>query len=214
MVPKLYKAQAKRELTEEQRITLNMGGTLAPTAPPAGIAGTGIAVFAQVSAHTQHRDAPPPPPETYGAYAKKSEESGGVIAMIDLLVKDLEKEMTEAKTEEKDAQADYEKAMSDSSSKRAADSKTLADKEGTKANMEADLESIKEGKASTAKELQATARYIHSLHLDCDWLLKYFDMREAARAGEADSLGSGKAVLSGADFSLLQLSSGRFLSRT
>merc|ERR1719388_736175 len=47
--PKLYKAPPKRELTEEERITLNNGGTLAPTAPPTGIAGTGIAVFAQVA---------------------------------------------------------------------------------------------------------------------------------------------------------------------
>merc|ERR1719269_239570 len=37
--PKLYKPPPKRELTEEERITVNMGGTLAPTAPPAGIAG-------------------------------------------------------------------------------------------------------------------------------------------------------------------------------
>merc|ERR1719379_1322252 len=36
--PKLYKPPPKRELTEEERITLNMGGTLAPTNPPGGIA--------------------------------------------------------------------------------------------------------------------------------------------------------------------------------
>merc|ERR1719238_1520773 len=42
--PKLYKPPPKRELTEEERITLNMGGTLAPTNPPGGIAGTGIAM--------------------------------------------------------------------------------------------------------------------------------------------------------------------------
>merc|ERR1719272_361731 len=30
--PKLYKAPPKRELSEDERITLNMGGTLAPTA--------------------------------------------------------------------------------------------------------------------------------------------------------------------------------------
>jgi len=40
--PKLYKPPPKRELSEEERITLNMGGTLAPTNPPGGIAGTGI----------------------------------------------------------------------------------------------------------------------------------------------------------------------------
>merc|ERR1719482_1793699 len=33
--PKLYKPPPKRELSEEERITLNMGGTLAPTNPPA-----------------------------------------------------------------------------------------------------------------------------------------------------------------------------------
>merc|ERR1719473_1270635 len=32
--PKLYKAPPKRELSEEERITLNMGGTLAPTEAP------------------------------------------------------------------------------------------------------------------------------------------------------------------------------------
>merc|ERR1719456_579907 len=40
--PKLYKPPPKRELTEEERITLNMGGTLEPTPPPGGIAGTGV----------------------------------------------------------------------------------------------------------------------------------------------------------------------------
>merc|ERR1719478_2130429 len=32
--PKLYKAPPKHELSEEDRITLNMGGPLAPTAAP------------------------------------------------------------------------------------------------------------------------------------------------------------------------------------
>merc|ERR1719380_211057 len=116
--PKMYKAPPKREMTEEERLTVNMGGTLAPTAPPAGIAGTGIEL-------AQDHVAPPPPPESFKAYAKKSEESNGVIAMIDLLVKDLDKEMTESKTEEKDAQEAYEKAMADAKEKRAQDSKSL-----------------------------------------------------------------------------------------
>merc|ERR1719163_776981 len=88
--PKLYKAPPKKELTEEDRQTLAAGGTLAPTAAPGGIAGTGVTVLSQIKDHS----APPPPPEAPGAYKKKSEESGGVIAMIDLLVKDLDKEIT------------------------------------------------------------------------------------------------------------------------
>jgi len=47
--PKLYKAPPKRELTDEDRATLAAGGTLAPTAAPGGIPGTGVTVLAAVS---------------------------------------------------------------------------------------------------------------------------------------------------------------------
>jgi len=169
----------------------------------------GAAAFfqlAEVKAHQQ--DAPAPPPATAGAF-KKSEESSGVLAMIDLLVKDLNKEMTEAQANEKDSQADYETAMQDSAAKRASDSKTLTDKNASKASVQEDLETNKEEKASTTKELMATGSYIASLHAECDWLLQYFDVRKDARAGEIDSLKNAKSVLSGADFSLVQ--SGRSL---
>merc|ERR1711976_75724 len=115
--PKLYVAPPKRELSEEERITVNMGSTLAPTAAPGGIAGTGIeAMFAQRSSV-----APPPPPETFGAYSKKGEESTGVITMMDMMVADLDKEITEIETEEKENQKEYEEFMADSAAKRASD---------------------------------------------------------------------------------------------
>jgi septal ring factor EnvC (AmiA/AmiB activator) len=209
--PKLYKAPPKRELSEEDRATLAAGGTLAPTAAPGGIAGTGVTVLVDVNQHSNAK--PPPPPEAPGAYKKKSEESGGVIAMIDLLVKDLDKEMTVAETEEKDAQGDYETFMSDSAEKRADDSKTLADKEGALADMKAALSKDTDAKASTTQELGATLQYIQSLHNECDWLLQYFDVRKEARTSEIDALGKAKAVLSGADYSLMQTKSSRFLKR-
>merc|ERR1719395_152369 len=204
--PKLYTPPPKRELTEDERITVNNGGTLAPTAPPAGIAGTGIAVLSQVSTHDQHTDAPPPPPESFSAYAKKTEESNGVMAMMDLLVKDLDKEMTVATATEKDAQADYETLMKESAEKRAEDSKSLEDKEAALAELQSLLESHTEAKAADEKELAGTLEVIASLHAECDWLLKYFDVRKDARASEIDALGRAKAVLSGADYSLLQTS--------
>jgi len=207
--PKLYKAPPKAELSREDRIVENMSGTAAPTAAPGGIAGTGITVLSQ----TVLREAPPPPPETFGPYSKKSEDSMGVMAMMDLLIADLDKEMTEAETEEKDAQEDYEQTMKDSAEKRTKDSKLLGEKESTKADLEADLETHTEDKASTAKELMATLKYIQSLHNECDWLLKYFDVRKEARTSEIDALGKAKAVLAGADFSLLQTRSLGFLWR-
>merc|ERR1719247_3200358 len=112
--------------------------------------------------------------------------------------------MTVAKTEEKDSQGDYEQMMKDSASKRADDSKALADKQGTLADLQASLQSNTENKGSTTKELGATVQYINSLHAECDWLLQYFDVRKEARSSDVDALGKAKAVLSGADFSLVQ----------
>merc|ERR1719493_372915 len=169
--------------------------------------------MAQVAVHQHDQVAPPPPPATWGAYSKKTEESAGVIGMIDLLIKDLDKEMTEAKTEEKDAQADYETMMKESAEKRVADSKSLADKQAAKADTEKSLSDLSAEKKDKTSELFATLKYIQSLHTECDWLLKYFDMRKQARTGEIDSLTKAKAVLSGADYSLLQMNSEGFLRR-
>merc|ERR1719298_362825 len=180
-----------------------MGGTLAPTNPPGGIAGTGVS-FVQVNVHQAKKDAPPPPPEAVGAYKKKSEESGGVLAMMDLLVAELDKEMTEAEVEEKDAQGDYEKTMSDSAALRAGDAKDLTDKTAAKADMESELQAQTEAKSATEEELKATNDYIQTLHTDCDFLLEYYAERKEARASEIDAIGKAKAVLSGADFSLVQ----------
>merc|ERR1719331_1574203 len=165
------------------------------------------AMMVQVHAH----DAPPPPPETAGPYQKKSEDSGGVIAMIDSLIAELDQELTESETEEKLAQEEYEELMADSAEKRSTDSKSLADKGALKADTEDALVKLTDEHKSTVKELMATEEYISQLHAECDWLIQYFDVRKEARAGEIDALGKAKAVLSGADFSFVQTKSVKFL---
>jgi len=201
--PKLHKAPPKRELSEEDRITVNMGGTLAPTAAPGGIAGTGINLV---------QGAPPPPPEAGTAYAKNTEESGGVIAMIDLLIADLEKEMTEAKMEEKHAQEDYEQFLEESAGKRAKDSKSFAQKEAAHAEAVSSFEGFKADLAAAEKDLTATLSYIQSLHADCDFLVKYYNMRREMRRKEIDGLINAKAALHGASF-VESAVSARFLAQ-
>merc|ERR1719487_279586 len=127
--------------------------------------------------------------------------------MIDLLIADIDKENTIMELEEKDAQKDYEQFMADAKEKRAQDSKAITDKEAAKAETEDQLQTDTDTKKSKMIEAMETAKYIGSLHEECDWLLKYFDARKAARTGEIDALGKAKAVLNGADFSLVQTSS-------
>merc|ERR1719320_1173705 len=194
--PKLYKPPPERELSEEDRIYSNFGGELEPTPAPGGIAGTGVTVFSQA--------APPPPPETFGAYSKKSGESGGVMAMIDMMVNDLKKDMQAAEFDEKDAQEEYEELMADSQKKRASDSKLITTKEGAKAEADVSAETASENLQTANAELHATKEYINNLHKDCDFLVENYEFRKTARAEEVDALKKAKAVLGGADYSFVQ----------
>merc|ERR1719329_1929128 len=189
--PTQYKAPPKRELSREDRIAVNMGGTAPPTPAPGGIAGTGITAFVQLHSQVDSQ--------------KAQQESAGIIAMMDLLLKDLASQMTIAETEEKNAQEDYETAMADAKETRLADAKSLGEKMTVKAQADEALEKHSDEKASSTEELMGNGEYIASLHADCDWLLQNFDQRKAARADEVDAMLKAKEVLKGADYSLLEV---------
>merc|ERR1719316_2150273 len=176
--PTLYKAAPVKEMTMEEKIIE---------------AGT----FAQVRLHV----APPPPPETFGgAYEKKSEKSGGVLALMDELVSDLEADMKDSGYTEKTAQKEYAELMTDSQATRAQDAKSIVDKEAAKATMEAKLITAKTNHAATKEEISLVTSYIGDLHVSCDFIMQNFDLRVEARTAEIESLKNAKAVLSGASF--------------
>merc|ERR1719380_583884 len=118
--------------------------------------------------------------------------------------------MIEAEMTEKNAQEDYQNFMSDAAEKRQKDAQAMSDKEGVLADTKARLLEAKDAKAASTRNLMAVEQFISSLHSECDWLIKYFDMRKEARNGEIESLKKAKAVLSGADFSLLQTKEAKF----
>jgi len=152
-----------------------------------------------VSLHDTAAAAPPPPPETWGAYKKQTEEAGGILNMIQMMIADVEKEITESKTEEENAQEEYETLIADSGEKRRMDSKSLSDKESAKADLEKALQQMAKEEKTTKFEVMATAETLKDLHMECDWLLNNFEARKEARSGEIDALKKAKAVLSGAE---------------
>jgi len=205
--PKLYAAPQRRELTEEERIYVNSGGAdprdAEEAAAPKGIGGTGVTVFVQI--RSASNVAPPPPPAVASAYKKK--DSSGPTALIQKLKQDLEKEMQANEHDEKDAQQGYEELMADSAAKRALDSTTLTEKESQKAGLEGDLgDANKSHKESTA-EFMALQAYTAELHGSCDFLVENFDLRRTARSSEIDAITKATAVLSGADYSFVQVDS-------
>jgi len=197
---RLYKAAPERELSRGDRIYENEGGEI-PTAAPGGIANTGITALVQLAST---RGVPVPPPETAAAYKKKSGGSAGVISMMDLLVQDLDKDMEVSATEEKNAKSGYEQLISESADKRRQDSKSLVDKQSAKADLQSALEENQGGKKAAERDLMGTMKYIAALHAECDWLQEYWTVRKAARSDEVGALENAKAVLSGADYSLVQ----------
>merc|ERR1712008_591556 len=72
------------------------------------------ASLVEVDLHDLGSAVPPPPPETWGAYKKQTEEAGGILGMMTMMIADVEKEITESKTEEKNAQEEYDTLMKDS----------------------------------------------------------------------------------------------------
>jgi len=145
----------------------------------------------------QSRADPGPAPETFGEY-KKSEGSGGVMGMMDQMIKDVEMDINEAKHDEADAQKDYEEAMKDAAEKREEDSKLVVEKEGSKADTMSRLQNAREMRMTKRDQLGNTKASEQSLHIDCDYLLKNYEDMKAKRATEKDGLTESKAVLAGA----------------
>merc|ERR1719161_884549 len=166
--------------------------------------------FLQIRAHRARRDLfslsedddQPQAPETFSGEVKKNEKSAGVIGMMDMIIRDLENDMKDAEYEEKTAQEDYAKLMSDSEATRQQDSKSLTDKEAGKADLEGKLVTAKTDRASAAEELKIVQTSISDLHGSCDFLLQNYDLRKEARGNEIDALKNAKAMLSGANFGL------------
>jgi len=201
--PTMYKAPERRELTEEERIAVANGAVdprdAEEAAAPQGIGGTGITVFAQI--RLASNAAPPPPPETFGAYTKKSGKSNGVIALMDMMIGDLKTELTESEHAEEMAQKDYENLMAASQKTRATNAESITEKESASAEWEEKIENAKTEQASTTEALAKVKEYIAGLHSSCDFLIENYGARKEARTNEVEGLKNAKSVLAGANFS-------------
>merc|ERR1719420_890791 len=153
--------------------------------------------FVQVS----HKEAPPPPPETWGAYKKKDGKSNGATALLNRLSKDPQDGIADAEHDEKTSQKDYETLMSDSQTSRAQKAESITEKEASKADLDLKVENASEKKTSLEQDLLNIKDYLSKLHAQCDFLTENYDMRKTARETELESLANAKAVLSGANFS-------------
>merc|ERR1719214_80957 len=198
--PNQHKEAPVKELTEEEKILAASGRSdMIATAAPEMIAGTSIAamqtqVYAQL--HQRSDAAPPAPPATWDAYQKKDGKSNGVIALMEMLAKELADGITTAEHEEETAQKDYERLMSSSQETRAKNVESITTKEAAKADLDTKIEAPKEKKVNQETTLANVKQLLLDLHSKCDFIIENFDMRKAARVNEQEGLANAKSVLS------------------
>jgi len=130
--------------------------------------------------------------------------ASGVLAMISQIAHGVELDIKEGDLEEADAQKEYEKAMSDATQKRAADSELMITKDKARAQLASVLEDQKVAKNLKVERLAGVAEKTGDLHSSCDQLMETYDDRKKARAAQSEGLKTAKATLSGASFSALQ----------
>merc|ERR1719478_2052196 len=132
---------------------------------------------------------------------KKMEKNAGggrVVAMLEEVLADTRKTEDQAMASEQDSQSAYENFMKDSNKSILKTTQAISDMTGARAAAKEELSMTKTDFAQTMTELEGLDQTNADLHKSCDYILKNFDARQAARAAEMDALREAKNILSGA----------------
>lgn len=132
-------------------------------------------------------------------FTKYEQNAGGskVVRMIEEVIADSRKTEDEAIDSEQDGQTAYEDFMKDSNKELTAASKKVTNLSDSLAKSKASLSMAKTDLKQTVQELEGLYQVSADLHKSCDYLLKNFEARQAARAAESEALQEAKAILSG-----------------
>jgi len=151
-----------------------------------------------VQVHAHDAAAPPPKPSSSGY--EKSGSSGGVLQLISMIISDAERTETEIQAGEQKAQEEYAAFVQSSTASIEADRVAIEEAKEQSAKAASSKSETEEGQLANDAELTKLGEFLNAVHGDCDFLLKYFDIRQKARSEEMDAIEDAKAILSGANF--------------
>merc|ERR1719390_144862 len=134
------------------------------------------------------------------AFKKQKKNAGGspVISMLEMIIEDSKAVEADAIKEEQTAQKDYETFVNDSNDTIKNLEEQIVAKTEEKGAAEVDKENSLVSKKNAEDELEQLAGVLAALHGECDFVLKNFDIRQAARLREIEAIQEAKAILSGA----------------
>merc|ERR1719243_551616 len=139
--------------------------------------------------------APPPAQKTYA-----KADGGGAMAMIQDVINESKTLETQAIADENNAVAAYEGFIKDSNKLIAANTDSIANKSGAKAQADEALALADGDLKTTIADILALDEVAKNLYGQCDFLLKHFEGRQAKRTQEIDALNQAKAIFSGMKF--------------
>merc|ERR1719221_404198 len=158
------------------------------------------ASLVEVRRHRQEpgaRVAPPPPsPPDYS----QSSLSGGVTQLLMKIIKDAEVTEQQIQMTEQKSQADYAAVAQACTNSIEADRDAISAKKQQVATTTAAKSQVEGAQLANDETLAKLGELLKATHLDCDYIVKYFDVRQTARSEEMDAITEAKAILSGADF--------------
>jgi len=155
--------------------------------------------FLQVGASKRLGQPGPPPPPGFGEY-KKAGGAGGVLGMLEQIIADAKQLEMDAIKAESDSQKAYEVFLKDTNASIEKKNRDITNKTEEKATAEGDKTSAEEARDAALNEQQQNKNEEAALHKSCDFVMKNFDIRQAARDQEVEALRQAKAILSGAKF--------------
>jgi len=132
-------------------------------------------------------------------FTKYEQHAGGsrVVQMIETVIADSAKLEDEAIASEQDGQTAYENFMQDSNKSILKSLQAITNMSEARAKAKASLSMAETDFKQTMQDLENLNTMAADLHKNCDYLIKNFDARQAARAAEIDALKEAKAILSG-----------------
>merc|ERR1719375_468524 len=142
----------------------------------------------------------PPPEKTFAGKYEKSGGAGGVEQMLAKIISDSEQTEAALVNDEQHDQAAYAAFAASTTETIETDRHLVVEKEAATAAAHGELSETEEALLFTEGELEKHGDLLRGLHAECDYLIKYFSIRQAARAEEMDTIKEAKAILSGADF--------------
>eukprot|EP00747_Dinoflagellata_sp_TGD_P109115 gnl/TRDRNA2_/TRDRNA2_170593_c2_seq2.p1 gnl/TRDRNA2_/TRDRNA2_170593_c2~~gnl/TRDRNA2_/TRDRNA2_170593_c2_seq2.p1 ORF type:complete len:556 (-),score=215.13 gnl/TRDRNA2_/TRDRNA2_170593_c2_seq2:151-1818(-) len=137
---------------------------------------------------------PPPKPEGY----EKSGGAGGVLQLIQKIITEAEQGEIELKSDEDHAQKEYVTYVRDSTANIEADRAAVVEKTKLLETATAESSDTDSSLLLVDEQLSKLGQMLKATHGQCDFVLKYFKIRQEARQEEIDSIKQAKAILSGA----------------